>query len=173
MLWERNDAVIPTSEFRMLSVNAAEPADRTTAGTVVGEGDFIDLGEVDTTDEAQDTAVRVFWWRVTDMKGHTEVYNIRVWISSTEGLEGTDTVYIDVTDAWTPGKTAVQVKTGTPGEAPLAEPAPNITRIGGGPITGMSHDQTSQYIYLTGTIGVNETTGEKAGITLTVTFEYR
>jgi len=165
--------VVPETEFRTLPVSSGEPADRTTEGTVVGDGVSLDLGSVDTTDEAQDTPVRVFWWRVKDMKGATEIMNIRVWISDTDGYVGNDAWYMDITDTWTRGKTAVQVKTGTPGDAPLSEPAPNLAKSGGGNITGTTHADTSQYIYVTGNIGINESTGTKTGLRLTVKFEYR
>lgn len=164
--------MVPTVEFRTLPAGQDEPEDRTTAGTVIGDGESLDLGAVDTTDEAQDSPVRVLWWRVTDMQGCGEITNLRVWISGTDGMTGSNEWHLDITDTWTKGKTAVQVKTGTPGIAPLTEPSPNLTRIGGGSITGVTHDQTSQYIYITGTIGVNETTGEKPGLTLSVAFDY-
>ena len=164
--------MVPTTEYRTCSVLLPEPVDRTTAGIVAGEGSSLDLDAVDTTDEAQDTPVRVIWWRVTDMKGNTEISNIRVWLSDTTGMVGSNTWHMDITDTWTAGKSAVQVKTGTPGAAPTEEPPANITRIGGGAITGTSHDQTSQYIYITGNIGVNETTGNKSGLKLTVKFDY-
>ena len=164
--------MIPETEFRTLSVSATEPVDRTSGGTVVGDGQSLDLGAVDTTDEAQDTPVSVLWWRVKDMKGATEICNIRVWISDTGGYVGTDAWYMDITDTWTTGKTAVQIKTGSPGTAPTSEPAPNLVKNGGGVITGTTHDQTSQYIYITGNIGVNETTGEKTGLKLTIKFDY-
>ena len=164
--------MIPETEFRTLPVSSQEPADRTTAGKAVGEGTSLDLGTIDTTDEAQDIPVRVLWWRVKDMKDATEISNIRVWISDTTGFVGTDSWFFDITDIWTPGKTPVQVKTGSPGAAPLTEPAANITKIAGGTISGTSHNETSQYIYITGTIGVNEATGEKTGLKLTVTFDY-
>jgi hypothetical protein len=163
----------PSTEFRTLPVSSAEPSDRTAQGTIIGEGGSLDLGVVDTTDEAQDTPVRVIWWRVTDMKGNASVSNIRVWISDTTELAGNDTLYMDITDTWTRSKTPVQVKTGTPGTAPLSEPAANLTRRGGGTITGITHDQTSQYIYITGNIGVNETTGAKTGLRLTIKFDYQ
>ena len=164
--------MVPTVEFRMLSVDQAEPVDRTTAGTVIGTGDTLDLGAVDTTDEAQDSPVRVIWWRVTDMQGNVEVTGLRVWISDTTGMVGTDSWYMDVTDTWTSGKTAVQVKTGAPGIAPLTEPSTNMTCIGGGSITGTSHGDTSQYIYITSNIGVNETTETKSGLKLSVGFDF-
>ena len=69
-------------------------------------------------------------------------------------------------------KTPIQVATGSPGNALLTEPSANLTRIGGGMITGTTHDQTSQYIYLTGRIGLDEPTGGKTGLTLTVTYDY-
>ena len=164
--------VIPETEFRILPVTSPEPTDRTTDGTVVGDGQSLDFGTVDTTDEAQDIPVRVIWWRVRDMKGAAEVCNIRIWISDTTGFVGTDTWYMDITDTWAQGKTPTQVKTGTPGQAPTSEPSPNLEKIGGGAITGTSHEETSRYIYLTGTIGVNESTGEKTGLKITVKFDY-
>ncbi|MFC1693308.1 hypothetical protein ACFL1R_07380 [Candidatus Latescibacterota bacterium] len=164
--------MIPETEFRTLAVSSTEPVDRTTGGTFVGDGTNLDLDSVDTTDEAQDTPVKVIWWRVTDMKGNTEITNMRVWISSTTGYVGTNTWYMDITDIWTQNKTSVQVKTGTPGTSPTSEPQANLTRTGGGAITGTVHTHTSQYIYITGTIGVNETTGDKIGLQLTVTFDY-
>ncbi|MFC1538728.1 hypothetical protein ACFL6H_04830 [Candidatus Latescibacterota bacterium] len=164
--------MVPTIEFRTLSVSSPEPTDRTTEGTVIGNGEVLDLGAVDTTDEAQDSPVRVFWWRVTDMKGNCEVSNMRVWISDTGDFSGNDTWYMDITDTWNKNKTPVQVKTGSPGTAALSEPSANLTKYGGETITGTAHDQTSQYIYLSGNIGVNETTGEKSGLKLTIKFDY-
>ncbi len=164
--------MIPETEFRTLPVSSTEPTDRTTEGTVVGESQSLDLGMVDTTDEAQDTPVRVVWWRVKDMKDAMEISNIRVWISDTSGFVGTNIWYMDITDTWSQGKTAVQVKTGTPGTAPISEPSANLTKNGGGTITGTTHAQTSQYIYISGNIGVNETIGEKTGLKLTVKFDY-
>jgi hypothetical protein len=164
--------MVPITEFRTLPVSSAEPTDRTAQGTVIGEGESLDLGDVDTTDEAQDTPVRVIWWRVSNMNGNAEISNIRVWVSSAAGYVGTNTWYMDVTNTWTQGKSPVQVKAGTPGVAPTSEPSANLTCIGGGTITGTSHSQTSQYIYLTGTVGVNEMTGEKTGLKLTVKFDY-
>lgn len=164
--------MIPETEFRTLPVSSTEPTDRAAAGTVVGESQSLDLGMVDTTDEAQDIPVKVLWWRVKDMKGATEISNIRIWISDTTGFEGADTWYMDITDTWTQGKTPVQVKTGSPGTAPTSEPPANLTKQGGGNITGITHDQTSQYIYITGNIGVDETTGEKTGLKISVKFDY-
>jgi hypothetical protein len=66
----------------------------------------------------------------------------------------------------------VQVKTGNPGPAPLSEPQANLNKKGGGNITGITHDQTSKYIYITGNIGVDETTGNKTGLKIKVKFDY-
>jgi len=164
--------VTPDAEFRTLSILSTEPEDRTSEGTVIGTGDVLNLGEVNTTDEAQDTSVRVIWWRITNMNGATEISNIRIWISDTTGFVGNNTWHMDITDTWIQGKTAIQVKTGSPGTAPVSEPSANLTKIGGGVITGTTHDQTSQYIYITGNIGVNETTGIKNGLKLTVKYDY-
>lgn len=158
--------MIPETEFRTLLITNSEPMDRTSEGTIVGDGQNLDLSAVDTTDEAQDTPVRVIWWRVNDMKSNTEISNMRVWISDTSEYVGTATWYLDITDNWTQNKTPVQVKTGTPGTAPITEPSANLTKNGGGNITGITHDQTSRYIYITGSIGVDETTGEKLGLHL-------
>ena len=162
----------PITEFRMISPIGNEPIDRTTAGILLGNGTILDLGEVDTTDEPQDIPVRVIWWRVADMNGATELSNIRIWITGTDSLSGNDSWYMDITDVWTPDKTTTQVETGSPGTAPLEEPAANLVRIGGGTITGTSHDQTSRYIYLTGRIGIDETTGQKSALKLTVRYNY-
>ena len=166
--------MIPITEFRTLPVSAAEPPDRTSQGTVLGAGDTLDLGTVDTTDEAQDTAVRVIWWRVCDMNGAVEVSDITVWLEGAGEFTGANAWRMDITDAWTRGKTPVQVETGSPGSAPVAEEsAAALTRIGGGPITGTGHDQTSQYIYLSGRIGVNEPTGAKTGLSIRVKYQYQ
>jgi len=162
----------PLTEFRTLAVTADEPADRAAAGIVVGLGDRLDLGAVDTTDEARDTPVRIIWWRVTDMAGNSVISNIRVWISAAEGYTGANAWFMDITDLWTRNRSAVSVKTGSPGAAPIAEPDANLERMGGGIITGTGHDQTSRYIYLAGTIGVNETTGDKTGLIITVAYDY-
>ena len=119
--------MVPSTEFRTLSVSSTEPVDRTNEGTVIGTGEYLELGEVDTTDEAQDSPVKVIWWRVTDMNGNTEIRDIRVWISDTTGLVGNDTWHMDISDTWTQGKTPVQVKTGSPGTAPTSEPSANLT----------------------------------------------
>jgi hypothetical protein len=164
--------VIPITEFRTFPVSSAEPLDRTVQGTVLGSGDSLKLGAVDTTDEAQDTPVKVVWWRVNDMRGNIEISNIRVWIEGAGDITGASSWYMDITDAWTAGKTAVQVKTGTPGDVPLSEPLPNLARSGGGIITGTGDAEVSQYIYITGNIGVNVPTGETTDLKLRVKFDY-
>jgi hypothetical protein len=165
--------VTPITEFRTFSIFSEEPADRAGQGTVIGSGDILDLGTVDTTDEAQRTSVRVIWWRICDLNGAVEVRNIRVWLEGTEGVGGNALWHMDITNTWTRGKTPVQVQVGTPGGSPFAEPAPNLSRIGGGIITGITHDQTSQYIYLAGRIGVNVPIGERSGIRLKVKYDFR
>lgn len=167
------ETVIPITEFRTMAVGSPEPDDRTAQGTVIGTGDALDLGTVDTTDEAQNTPVRVIWWRVSDMNGAVEVRNIRVWLERTGETGGNIAPHMDVTDAWTQGKTPVQVETGTPGDAPSSEGAPNVTRMGGGEITGITHDQTTQYIYISGNIGVNVPTGTGAGARIVVKYDFR
>jgi hypothetical protein len=164
--------VIPITEFRILPVSSPEPFDRTVRGTIIENGSSLNLGTVDTTDEAQDTPVKVVWWRVSDMRGNTEISNIRVWLEGTDEITGATSWYMDITDTWTIGKTAVQVKTGTPGIAPLSEPLPNLTRNGGGAIEGTGDAEVSQYIYITGNIGINVPTGEETNIKLRVKFDY-
>ena len=164
--------MIPATEYRTLSISSSEPTDRTDQGTVIGAGESLDLGEVDTTDEAQDLPVRVIWWRVSDMKGNIGISNIRVWLEGTDEFNGTVSCYMDITDTWTQEKAAVEVQTGTPGTAPTSEGSANLTKIGGGTITGITHSQTSQYIYISGNIGVNEATGEKSNLKLNVKFDY-
>ncbi len=164
--------MIPETEFRTLPVQSPKPADRTSEGTVVGAGSSLDLGTVDTTDEAQVLPARVVWWRVKDMKGNSEISNIRVWLEGADLFIGTVAFYMDITDSWTSGKLPMDIQTGSPGTAPTAEGASNITRIGGGVITGVTHDQTTQYIFLSGTIGVNEPTGVKTSLTLNMMYDY-
>jgi hypothetical protein len=164
--------VIPVTEIRTLPVSSPEPSDRTTGGIAVGEDRALDFGMVDTTDEARDLPVKVLWWRVSDMKDNSEIKNIRIWLEGTEGFTGTVSWYMDISDIWVQGKTPVQVKTGTPGTAPVSEPPANLTRNGGGNISGTTHDQTSRYIYITGNIGVNEATGQKTGLKIMVKFDY-
>ena len=164
--------VVPETEFRTLAVSSPEPTDRTSQGTVIGDGKTLDLGSVDTTDEAQDIPVCVIWWRVSDMKGNSEISNIRVWLDGTDEFNGTVSWYMDITDSWKEGKTAVEVQTGSPGTAPTSEGTENITKNGGGTITGLTHSQTTQYIYISGNIGVNETTGEKTSLKLKIKFDY-
>ena len=164
--------MVPVTEFRTLPVGSQEPEDRSSDGTILESGDSLSLGTVDTTDEAQNTVVCVFWWRVVDMNGNSEINNIRVWIEGVDYLAGTTEWYIDITDEWTQGKTPVQVQTGSPGMAPTSEPSENLYKIGGGSITGTSHDQTSRYIYVAGNIGVNESPGNKTCLRIKVKFDY-
>lgn len=164
--------MIPTTEFRTLPVTSADPTDRTSEGTVAGNGQTLDLGTLDTTDEAQNMNVFVVWWRVSDMKDNSEITNIRVWLEGTGGLTGTVLWYMDITDTWKVGKTPVEVQTGSPGTAPVSEGAANLTKTGGGTITGITHNETTQYIYISGNVGVNEATGQKTGLKLNIYFDY-
>lgn len=163
----------PTTEFRTAQVSGAEPSDRTIAGSAAGGEITVDLGELDTTDEPGNIPVRVFWWRVIDMNDAQEITNIRVWLDGTDSLTGSNTWYLDITDTWTPGKTHLQVVTGSPGVAPLAESAATLERLGGGAVTGITHDQTSAYIYLTGRIGLDEPAGVITGLKLKIRYNYR
>ncbi len=163
----------PITEFRTIDASGPEPSDRAASGVIAGTGGALELGRVDTTDEAQDIPVRVLWWRVSDMRGCAEITNIRARLTGTDTLAGDNAWHMDITDSWTPGKTPVQVATGSPGIAPSDTPGAALERAGGGPIEGTSHDQTSQYIYIAGRIAVNETTGDKTGIVLEVTYDYR
>lgn len=163
----------PITEFRTMTVNSPEPLDRTTSGSVVGDGDVLDLGSVDTTDEARDTSVKVLWWRVLDMNGAQEIKNVQIYLSGAGDLNGNSSWYMDITDTWTPGKTPVQVKAGSPGNAPLSAPGIGLERMDGGDITGITHDHTSRYIYLAANVAINEPVGVKEGIRLVVMFDYR
>ncbi len=106
------------------------------------------------------------------MRGNTEITNIRVWLEGAGNIIGAASWYMNITDAWTFGKTPVQVKTSSPGPAPVSEPVPNLTRNGGGSITGTGDSEASQYIYITGNIGVDVPTGERPEIKLKVKFDY-
>jgi len=165
--------MLPETEFRTLSVTETEPLDRTNAGTVLVNGASLDFGTVDTTDEARDIPVTALWWRVTDMNGATEISNVRIWLDGADAYSGSSAFYSDISDSWVEGKSAVEVRDGSPGNAPLTRPTSNITKLGGGVITGTSHDECSQYIYIAGTIAVDETIGDKSGMSLRVEFDYR
>ena len=162
----------PLTEFRILDAAGEEPADRTTAGIPAGEGSEIDFGTFDTSDEAREIPVTALVWRVTDMNGAEEVTNIRVWLEGLEEYSGSSCWHMDISDTWSVGKTAVEVREGTPGAAPGTRPEPNLTRIGGGTISGTSHADSSQYIYLAGTIAVDEPVGGKNGLRLRIDFDY-
>lgn len=164
--------MIPVTEFRMFPVASPEPSDRTVMGTVVGDGRRLDLGQFDTTDEARETAAFVLWWRAVDLKDNDLITNVRVHLDTTGMTPGKTLWRMDITGIWTPGKTPVMIRTGSPGEAPLAPPGAPLERILGGPITGSGHDQTSQYIYLAAAVGVGEPVGIKTGPALIISFDH-
>lgn len=154
---------VPSGEFRTTSVTLTEPANRTTAGNVVDATNPLDFGTANNTSDIVQVGPKVLWWRCSDLAGNVTISNMKFWLSSNSGLDGTNEYYGDITSAWTQNKTISQVSSGTPGQLPESLPASNITGIGGGDITGTGHADTSQYIYLALSIRPDETIGAKGG----------
>ncbi len=167
---------IPIGEFRALDISLTEPANRTTAGTVVNSANPLDMGTINNTSGYVPVGPKAVWWRVTDFGGNSEVSNMKIWMSQNSSLVGTNEYYCDITDTWTQNKTVSQVSSGSPGRIPESQPSNNITRINGGSITGTGHNDTSQYVYLAMLIGSDETVGIKGGFEggfqLSIKFDY-
>ncbi len=160
----------PVTEFRTLPATAPEPDDRTVRGTAVGSDGSIDLGSVDTTDEARDTPVRVFWWRVRDMNGVGGVRH-RIWLEGADGFPGANAMEDGCDDVWTREKP----RSGGDRIAGTARFGRNgfpAVRMTGADHHRDGHTDTSRYIYLTGRIGVNEPAGTKTGLRIRVRFRY-
>lgn len=154
---------VPSGELRTTSISLTEPADRTIAGNVVSVTNPLDFGTANNTNGIVQVGPKVLWWRCTDLAGYSAISNMKFWMSANSDLNGTNEYYCDITSTWTQNKTVVQVSGGTPGVLPQSLPSSNITRIGGGNITGIGHADTSQYIYMALAIGPDETIGTKGG----------
>ncbi|MFC1493492.1 hypothetical protein ACFL6O_05975 [candidate division KSB1 bacterium] len=154
---------VPSGEFRTTSITLSEPANRTSAGNTIDNTNPLDFGSVNNTGGNALIGPKVIWWRCTDLAGCTTISNMRFWMSSNSDLSGTNENYCSITDTWTQNKTIAQVTSGTPGILPQSVPASNIVRINGGNITGTGHPDTTQYIYLAFSIGIDEPIGVKGG----------
>jgi len=154
---------VPSGEFRTLDISLTEPTNRTTAGSVVDGTNPLDFGTVNNTSGYVQAGPKVLWWRCTNLAGYTTISNMKFWISSNSDLIGTNEYYCDITDTWTQNKTVSQVAAGVPGAFPQSLPSSNVTKIGGGNITGTGHSDTTQYIYTALSIGSDESIGIKGG----------
>jgi len=152
---------VPTVEFRSLDITGTEPANRTTAGSVVNQSNPLDFGTANNTAGAVNVGPKCIIFRCSNLQGNTTISNMRFWLSSNSDFVGSNSFYCDITDTWTQNKTVGQVSGGTPGICPASIPSANVTKIGGGDITGIAHADTSQYIYLALSIGSDEVIGAK------------
>ena len=155
---------IPTVEFRSLDITDTEPADRTTAGTAINQNSPLDFGTANNTAEAASAGPKCVIFRCSNLQGNSTISNMRLWLSSNSDFTGSNYFYCDVTSTWTQNKTVGQVSGGVPGLCPTSVPSANVTKIDGGDITGITHAQTSQYIYLALSIATDELIGEKGDV---------
>ena len=151
-------------EIRSFDITGTEPADRTTEGTMIMAAEPLNFG---TTAKGADSNVKCIIFRVASFSTYSTVSNMKFYLYDyAEFDDGASAFYADITDTWTQNKTPAQVKAGTPGVCPSSLPSANLTKIGGGDITGSLHADTSQYIYLVNTPGALEDTETKE-------FQYR
>lgn len=155
---------VPTVEFRSLDITDTEPADRTTSGTVVSSDNALDFGTANNTADAASVGSKCVIFRCSNLQGNTTISNIRFWLSLNADFMGTNYFYCDITSTWTQNKSVGQVSGGVPGICPSSVPSANVTKIDGGDITGTTHEQTSQYIYLALSVGTDEVIGEKGDV---------
>lgn len=155
-------------QFREFDITGAEPADRTTEGSAISSGNPLAFGASD----AGDTVVKCVIFRVSSLGLITTITNMKFYLEDVSEFAGTNSYYADITDAWTQDKTVGQVSGGTPGTCPQALPSANVTKLGGGDITGIAHADTSQYIYLALNIGGDENTGAVIDFNYRLTFDY-
>ncbi len=154
---------VPSGEFRTISTTLSEPGDRTTAGNTIDNTTPLDFGSVNNTGGNTLVGPKVIWWRCTNLAGFSTISNMKFWLSSNSDLSGTNEYYCNITNTWTQNKTIAQVASGSPGLLPQSVPNSNIVKINGGNITGTGHSDTSQYIYLAFSIGLDEPIGIKGG----------
>jgi hypothetical protein len=155
---------VPMVEFRSLDITGTEPANRTTAGSVVSVDTPLDFGTVNNTAAAVDAGPACLVFRCTDLQGNTSISNLRFWLNNNGDFSGTTRFFSDITDTWAQNKTTAQISGGTPGIVPDSVPSANATAMGGGDITGIGHGDTSQYIYLAINVGIDEIIGAKGGV---------
>ncbi|MFC1562996.1 hypothetical protein ACFL4Z_02995 [candidate division KSB1 bacterium] len=154
---------IPTVEFRALDITETEPSDRTTAGSVVSQSSPLDFGTANNTAGAVNVGPKCIIFRCSNLQGNTTISNMKFWLSSNFDFVGNNLFYCDINNTWTQNKTVGQVSGGTPGLCPTSTPSANVTKIGGGDITGIGHADTSQYLYLAMNIRSDEIIGTKGG----------
>lgn len=153
-------------QFREFDITQTEPTDRTSDGNVASTIAF------PTQDAGDDSAVKCIIFRATNLGMFSTITNMKFYLQNKTAFVGTNSYYCDITDTWTQSKTVSQVSGGTPGTIPESLPeSANVTKIGGGDITGVEHADTSQYIYLAFNIGLDETSGSKE-LTYRMTFDY-
>ena len=157
---------VPEVEFRTYDISLSEPADRTTAGSIIDGNNLLDFGSVNNTASNVNTVPKVCWFRVKNMNGNTSISNMKFFLSKNSVFEGSgNEYYLDITDTWTQNKTVGEVSSGNPGICPQKEPSANMQKINGGIITGTGHDDTSQYIYIALNISASEPVGSDKGLT--------
>lgn len=155
--------LVPIVEFRELDIAGTEPANRTIAGSVVGESAPLDFGTANNTAGSVLVGPKCIIFRSSNLQGNLTIGNMRFWLSANTALVGKNHYYCDITDIWTQNKTIAQVMAGTPGTIPTNVPSANVQKTGGGDITGIGHADTSQYIYVALQIGQDEIIGVKGG----------
>jgi len=153
-------------EWRSFDVTGSEPVNRTIEGSVITADNPLNFG----SGGVGDSAVKCLIFRAVNLGIYTTISNMRFYLQA-KTLVGANSYYCDITDTWTPNKSVAQVSGGTPGTIPQTEPVANVTKIGGGNITGVGHADTSQYIYLAMNIGVDEIPGAKT-LTYRMVFDY-
>ncbi|RKY88692.1 hypothetical protein DRQ09_02460 [candidate division KSB1 bacterium] len=156
---------IPEVEFRTYDISLSEPADRTTAGSIIDINNPLDFGIVNNTGSNANAGPRVCWFRAKDLKGNASISNMKFFLSQNSIFEGTgNEFYLDITSVWTQNKSVGEVSSGNPGICPQSEPSSNLQRMNGGAITGTGHNDTSQYIYLAININKSEPVGSNKGL---------
>jgi photosystem II stability/assembly factor-like uncharacterized protein len=143
-------------QWRAFNITGAEPTDRTTEGIAISASNSLNFGSVG---GGSNSAVKCLIFRAVGLGVYTTISDMRAWLQSKD-LVGTNFYYMDITNTWTQNKILDQVAAGTPGTCPQSLPgAANLTKIGGGDITGVGHADTSQYVYVCQAIGGDEVGG--------------
>lgn len=155
-------------EYREFDITTVEPTDRVTDGSVVSASTPL----IYDSQESGDSNVKCIIFRAKNLGIYSTISNMKFFLNSRTGFEGDNSYYCDITDSWTQDKSVAQVSGGTPGTISQSlPPSANITKNGGGDIEGLTHADTSQYIYLALNIGEDEVSGFK-DLTYRVQFDY-
>jgi len=162
---------VPVAEFRRLNISESEPADRTTAGEVVSTENLLELGNANNSSGSVQLGPFCLIFRVNDMNGNTKVEDMEFAITAISDLEADNKFYVKITDTWVQNITFEEVAAGPPGILKKGFTSEsNLQKIGGGPIEGTDHNNTSQYIYIAVLISENEPVGENKGENGTLKF---